>query len=132
MSLTRSFFFFFSRMSIRGESGQELGVVQRRFKLFGKKYDFLDSRGRVFAHIQAGLFRIYKFPITTDRGKESGEILKTWRGMNIGGILTELFTDADTFLVNFGHQSWSLEQRQVILAAAISVDFDYFENNHKD
>lgn len=132
MTLIRPFYFFFSRMRVLDVRGQEIGVVQRRFKLLGKKYDFLNSRGKAFAHIQAGLFRIYKFPITTNHGKEAGEILKTWRGMNISGILTELFTDTDNFLVNFGSQSWSIEQKKVILAAAISVDFDYFENNHRD
>ena len=39
------------------------------------------------------------------------------------------YPDADTYLVDFSNDSWSTEQRAVILGAAISIDFDFFENN---
>ena len=56
----------------------------------------------------------------------AGEALisKRW-----GGGLREIFTDADTFMVDFGNGIWTEEQRQVIFAAAMSIDFDFFENN---
>ena len=46
-----------------------------------------------------------------------------------GGVLREAFTDADTFRVDFGSNGFSAQQRAVIFAAAISIDFDFFEKN---
>ena len=57
-------------------------------------------------------------------GYSEAEIAKKW-----GGGLREIFTDADTFRVAFGAGSWTPEQRTVVFAAAISIDFDFFENN---
>ena len=59
-----------------------------------------------------------------DSGQERGKVAKKW-----GGALREVFTDADAFLVDFSDHSWTSAQRAVIFAAAISIDFDFFENN---
>ena len=55
---------------------------------------------------------------------QTATISKKW-----GGALREVFSDADTFRIEFGTASWTEEQRAVLLAAAISIDFDFFENN---
>ena len=47
----------------------------------------------------------------------------------MGLDMRELFTDADTYRIAFEVGSWTLEQRLVVFAAAISIDFDFFENN---
>jgi hypothetical protein len=51
-------------------------------------------------------------------------ITKKWRG-----LVTEYYTDADSFGLDFGTCEWTLAQRAVIFAAMISIDYDYFENN---
>ncbi len=57
-----------------------------------------------------------------------GAISKKWQG-----FIKEGFTDADRFLVDFGsEQEWTLSERAVLLCAAISIDFDFFENNQGD
>lgn len=57
-------------------------------------------------------------------GVSKAQISKKW-----GGALREIFTDADTYRVSFENGNWSRFQRRVIFAAAISIDFDFFENN---
>jgi len=125
---SRQFFFFFSDLVVEDSTGRRVGSVARRFGWITKKYDLLDENGRIFAKIRAPFWSIWKFPIINHEGTEVGEITKKWRAGR-AGVLTELFTDADTFLVDFGQSSWTLNERLVIFASAISVDFDFFEDN---
>jgi uncharacterized protein YxjI len=123
--LRRGFFFFFSDLFVYGEMSQLIGSIHRRFGLLTKKYDLKDSMGRVFATIKSPVWRLWTFPIADPRGLIRGaEITKKW-----GGVLKEVFTDTDTYCVNFGENELSVEQKAIILAAAISIDFDFFENN---
>lgn len=124
LALTRTFFWFWSDLYVDDDEGVRYGGVHRRFSIFYKKYDLTDEQGRVFAHIAAPFWRLWTFPLKTPSGEAVGEISKKW-----SGLLREAFTDADTFLVNLGEASWTPTQRAVILAAAISIDFDFFEEN---
>jgi uncharacterized protein YxjI len=121
--LTRPFFFFFSRLSILGPQGEPVGCVERRFGVLYKRYDLLDSLGHRFAQIAGPRWRLWTFPIDGANGI-TATISKKW-----SGVFREVFSDADTFRIEFGAGGWSEEQRAVILAAAIAIDFDFFENN---
>ena len=83
----------------------------------------MDSLGHRFAQISGPRWRLWTFPVEGANGI-TATISKKWSGM-----LREFFSDADTFRVEFGPGGWSEEQRAIILAAAISIDFDFFENN---
>lgn len=121
----RKFFFLFSHMHVEDERGSPLGSVRRRFAWFlFKEYDLEDRHGKVFAKIRSPLWRLWHFPLFNERGQKIGVINKKWRG-----LLRETFTDADNFELNFGDWNWGPQERAVILAAALSVDFDFFENN---
>jgi uncharacterized protein YxjI len=122
--LSRSFFWFFSDLFVDSPEGRRLGSVHRRFGIIRKKYDLLDARGGAFARISAPLWRIWTFPIISAEGETVGQISKKW-----SGLMREAFSDADTFLIDYGQGEFNDEQRLVILAAAISVDFDFFEDN---
>jgi uncharacterized protein YxjI len=125
LRLSRNFFWFFSDLTIARPSGEVLGSVHRRFGFIHKKYDLRDASGRLFATVSSPIWRLWTFPIIGTSGQSHGaEVAKKW-----GGALREIFTDADTFRVNFGSGSWSEAERAVILACAISIDFDFFENN---
>lgn len=126
MTLKRDFFFLFSEMEVGTPDGRHMGKVQRRFGMIYKKYDLIDRDGRVFAQIASPLWRLWRFPIFDQNGEQVAEITKRWSGM-----LKEMYTDADNFTVDFGKRKWTLAQKAVIFAAAISIDFDFFENNHQ-
>ncbi len=123
LDLTRAFFFLFSSLDVTTGSGRPVGRVERRFGVLYKKYDLLDATGVRFARVNAPRWRLWTFPVEGEDGVSSATISKKW-----GGVLREVFTDADTYRVEFGGANWTDEQRAVILATAISIDFDFFEN----
>ena len=124
LSLTRSFFFFFSDLWVTSET-RPVGSVHRRFGIIYKKYDLRDATGQTFATIKSPIWRLWTFPISDTRGLLQGaEVTKRW-----GGLLKEAFTDADTFKVDFGNGPLTPQQRAILFAAAISIDFDFFEKN---
>ena len=76
------------------------------------------------ASLKSPFWRIWTFPIKDGVGRSAGKITKKW-----SGLLKEAFTDADTFAVDFEDYPWNKEQKPLLLATAISIDFDYFEEN---
>lgn len=125
LELRRSFFFFFSDLDVITAEGRRLGSVHRRFGIIYKRYDLLDESGRVFARIASPLWRLWTFPIFNMDGEKVAVISKKW-----SGLAKEYFTDADNFALDFGEVDWNLPQKAVIFAAALSIDFDFFENNN--
>ncbi len=123
-TLARSFFFFFSDLEVRDDGHRPVGRVERRFGVLHRKYDLYDEAGALFAQIKGPVWRIWTFPVADTRGTGQAVITKRW-----GGGLREIFTDADTFMIDFMQGSWSESERRVLFAAAISIDFDFFENN---
>lgn len=129
MSLTRRFFFFFSDLEVTTPDGARIGSIHRRFAVLRKKYDLQDASGRTFAVIRGGFWRIWTFPILKTGGSSLGPeggagVFKKW-----GGAMREFFTDSDTYQVAFGREDWTPQQKAVILACGISIDFDFFEDN---
>ena len=124
LKLSRPFFWFFSDLNVADSAGQKFGSVHRRFGLIYKKYDLRDETGQVFARIASPIWRLWTFPVLELSGTPRAKIAKRW-----GGALREVFTDADTYLIDFETHPWSFSQRCVIFAAAVSIDFDFFENN---
>jgi hypothetical protein len=49
-------------------------------------------------------------------------VLKKW-----SGALTELFTDADSFRIEFEHPGISPDERALLLCAGVFIDMQYFE-----
>ena len=79
----------------------------------------------MFARIVGPLLRIWTFNIIDASGRQRGEISKKW-----SGFTQEYITDADRFRIAFG-DGWTAEQKAVLLAAAFSVDYDFFENKQQ-
>jgi hypothetical protein len=127
LHLHRRFFFFFSDLEVVDvQTGQKYGSVHRRFGIIRKKYDLLDANGKLLAQVRSPVWRLWTFPVYNPAGLQVAEITKRWKG-----ILSEAFTDADRYIVDFREtfNQWSDEQKAVLFAAAISIDFDFFENN---
>jgi uncharacterized protein YxjI len=123
LRLSRPFFFLFSDLNLTDAQGVRIGSVHRRFGLLYRKYDLRDAFGRTFGRVRSPFWRIWTFFVKAEDGRDA-TIGKKW-----GGVLREVFADADTFGVDFSQASWSPEERAVIFAAAVSIDFDFFENN---
>lgn len=123
LRLSRDFFFLFSDLHVSDASGARIGGAHRRFGILYRKYDLRDAHGRTFARVESPIWRIWTFFVKAEDGREA-TIGKKW-----GGVLREVFADADTFGVDFSRATWTPAERAVIFAAAVSIDFDFFENN---
>ena len=122
LTLRRPFFWFFSEMTIAGAHGERLGSAKRRFSLLRKRYVLLDASGQTVATIASPLFHPWTFPIFDRSGQQRAEIAKKWAGMT-----EEMITEAQRFKIDFMNHDWPHAQRAVILATALSIDFDSFE-----
>jgi len=124
LHLERPFFFFFSLMKVTSGEGKLIGYVRRRFGLIYKKYDLLDEREGLFGMVKSPIWRLWSFPILDTRENEVGLVSKNW-----GGVLKEVFTDADKFGVKL--PQWEYEKKAVAFACTLAVDLDFFEDNQR-
>jgi len=64
------------------------------------------------------------FTIYDHRKNLVGKIYKKW-----GGLVKELVSDADTFVVEFGQDDMTLQAKACIIGLTFLIDFMYFEDN---
>ena len=57
------------------------------------------------------------------QGKTLARVEKKW-----SGVLREVFTDADRFRINFEPAELNVDERALVLAAALFIDLQYFEH----
>lgn len=118
----KPFRFYFHRMeAFAGE--KKLGAVERRWSWFSRKFVIENAGGSEVLEILSPWFRFWTFKLLF-RGQEVGRISKKW-----GGALRELFTDADTFGIEYLAQDDLEALRPILLTATFLIDFTCFENN---
>lgn len=115
------FRFFFQRLEVLAADGRALGAIQQRFAIFSKRFDVTDPNGRLLLSVSSPIWRPWTFAFERD-GRELARVEKKWSGM-----LQEAFTDADRFRVAFESPVLGLDERSLVLAAAIFIDLQYFE-----
>lgn len=123
LTLRRPFFWIFSEITVDGANGQRLGSSHRRFSLIRKRYELRDAAGRTFATIVSPLLHPWTFQVFDAAGQQRAEISKKWAGMT-----EEMITGAQRFKIDFMNHDWPLAQRAIILATALTIDFDSFES----
>ena len=112
---------FFSRLEVMDESGRALGAIQQRFAFLRRRFDVEGPDGRVLARITGPFWKPWTFLLQApETDRELGRIEKKW-----SGAASEIFTDADTFLVTLPQEP---ALRPLALGAAILVDFKFFED----
>jgi uncharacterized protein YxjI len=116
------FRFFFQRLDVAMADGRVVGAIQQRFALFSKRFDVIAASGQVVLTVKSPLWKPWTFTFTSASGPtELAMVQKKW-----SGTLTEVFTDADRFRVSF-RPELPLDERVLVLAAALFVDLVYFE-----
>ncbi len=114
---------YFQRLDIEDGQGRTIGEMEKRFSILSKEFVLQDEMGANQIHMSSGFFKVWTFPFVKN-GKEVAHIRKKW-----SGSFGEIFTDADSFLLEFNDASLSLKERQLLLAASFFIDLLYFENN---
>ena len=108
---------------MRDAGDKPIGTINRQAGFFTRKIALTDSAKRNAGLIRGRFFpRPYTFFIDNTQGVEVGRITKEWSGFG-----REIFTDADTFRIDFGDSERSQEMRLMLLAAAFAIDLDFFE-----
>jgi len=115
------FCIFFQRLEIFDSSGRPLGALQQRFSILRKLFDVLSDRGMHIMQMRTPIISFWTFPFF-QRGRKVAQVSKKW-----SGALSEVFTDRDNFLVEYYVPQLTEGERQLILAAAIFIDLQYFE-----
>ncbi|KAK9465790.1 Scramblase-domain-containing protein [Lipomyces arxii] len=117
-----------------GESHQSWHLYRRRYKLFLKDSGTEDEFTQ-FASIDSP-FLAFRFDLLNESGKLMGTVDRNWVGLG-----RELFTDSGVYVLQMDGAStessvanekahgMTLDQRAIMLATAISIDFDYFSRH---
>ncbi len=117
------FKFFFQEFHVYNNSGQLLGYAKQRFGILTKKFDVYNERNELLFNMRSGLLSFWTFPIVSPQGIERAVIQKKW-----AGLLTEMFLDADKFLVSFKDAKLNQNEKSLVLALSVFTDLQYFES----
>lgn len=120
VQLVHPFRLLFQELQVLDAQGNRLGKMVKNWTLLSKKFTLTGSGGSPM-EMNSGFFSVWKFPFYR-QGRQVACLHKEF-----GGFLKELFTDADTFVLDFEDRSLSLQDRLLLLGAALFVDLEYFE-----
>jgi uncharacterized protein YxjI len=101
---------------------QPMGRSRRRFKMLKRKYT-IDVGGVDTFDIESSVFQLGSLTFNvTKGGVHVATISKKWRGM-----LTEMFTQADSFSIQFHDADLTLQERITLFFTLFLIDYDVFE-----
>ncbi len=116
------FRWFFQRLEVREINGRSIGVIERYFSIFTKRFKIHDPEGRTLLEVSSPFWRIWTFPFLRNR-HELARVSKKWTGIGV-----ELFTDKDNFLIEYLHPGLTVDERALVLTASVFIDLMFFEN----
>lgn len=116
---------FLQRLEVLDGAGGPLGTIQQRLSLLSKRFDVLNAKGQVIMEVASPIWKRWTFPFMSD-GREVARVKKKW-----SGFFSEMFTDRDDFLLEYGSELRE-DERRLVLAAALFVDLAYFERKASD
>ncbi|RIA82653.1 Scramblase-domain-containing protein [Glomus cerebriforme] len=124
LKIRRPFAWINSRIFISTNNEQLIGEVHQQWHLWRRRYNLFINQ-KQFARIDAG-FLSWDFNIENEHGDVLGSVNR-----NFSGFAREIFTDTGQYVIRMesaqnSFRNLSLDERAVILAAAVSIDFDYF------
>lgn len=102
-------------VEIQRPDGTRLGTVTKQIRLGKARFSLDAPDGTELGMVQAENWRAKDFSIVDIQGQEVARVTKKWRGM-----VTEAFTDADTYLVDLMVSTEPM--RSLALATALSID----------
>lgn len=103
------------RIEVSRADGTAVGIIAKQFRLGKARFLLTGPGGADLGQVQAQNWRARDFVIVDTAGQQVANVTKKWRG-----LMTEAFTDADTYLVDLAGTQEPL--RSLALAAALSVD----------
>jgi len=121
---SRKFFWFFSHLHV-SRGATPIGSIHRRWSFFARRFTLVQPTDTPAATIRGPLFRPNTFMVNRD-GMEVARITKAW-----SGFIKEGFSRADNFAVQFSDASLDNDFRLLVVAAALAIDLDFFEDRNR-
>ena len=115
-TIRRGWTFWLSKISILDGQGSEIGGIKHKFKLFKPLFHITDAQGAVIAQIK-GDWKAWNFSIVDSAERELGQINKKWNG-----VMKEVFTTADKYMVSIGKECPEDLNKIAIVAGTITID----------
>ena len=115
------FRWFFQCLVVQNEVGKTLGIIESRFSLFFKSFVVMTPEHKLLLEVRSPVWKIWTFSFKF-QNLEKAVVNKKW-----SGILSESFTDRDNFLVEFMDPKLTDLERNLVLAAGLFIDLQYFE-----
>lgn len=112
--LHKPWFTWRTRVSAPGAG--ELGSITKQVRLGKARFDLEGPAGDVLAELRARNWRARDFAVLDRNGAEVARVTKQWRG-----LLTEGFTDADSYAVEFA-PGLGEPLRSLAFGAVLAVD----------
>eukprot|EP01112_Ceratiomyxa_fruticulosa_P010748 TRINITY_DN2859_c0_g1_i6.p1 TRINITY_DN2859_c0_g1~~TRINITY_DN2859_c0_g1_i6.p1 ORF type:complete len:465 (+),score=97.80 TRINITY_DN2859_c0_g1_i6:436-1830(+) len=116
-----------SSMYVFNNTGEEVGRILQRFHVYRRKYDIYLYKNQI-ASIDMPILS-WEFTLNDDKGAPLATIDRNWQNLP-----RELFTDSGQYVVRMDElanasRKLSLEERSIVLATAITIDYDYFSRH---
>lgn len=121
LSLHRPFRFIFQELQVSAADGRLMGKIVREWSWIRRIYRIEDERGVEVARLFGPFFRPWTFEIQV-RGEVRGMVQKRW-----SGSISELFTDADNFAVEFSEID-DPKLKALCFASTVLIDIVHFED----
>jgi uncharacterized protein YxjI len=122
MRLHKPWFRF--RVAVTGPAGEVLGHVRKRVRVGKAVFTVTGPAGEELGSLRAENWRARDFRFDDATGTEVARVTKQWRG-----LVTEAFTDADSYAVTFPPTT-SEPLRRLALAAALAVDLSMKQKDY--
>jgi uncharacterized protein YxjI len=107
---------FTTKVSAFTPDDQAIGMVKWKIRLGKRRFALLGPNGEELGEVQAQNWRARDFRVFDQRGQEVAKVTKQWRG-----LLTEAFTDADSYAVEYS-PALGDQLRALAFTAALAVD----------
>lgn len=120
------FRWFFQRIEIEDSDSRFLGAIEQRWSILYKKFDLHDASGQTIMTVSSPLWKLWTFDFERN-GVQIARVKKKW-----GGVLKEMFLDADSFALEWNSELINKQELSVLLGATLFIDLNYFERKASD
>ena len=103
------------RCQVSRPDGQPLGEITKQVRLGKARFTLLDPRGAQLGEVRANNWRAKDFSVLDGAGQPIARVTKKWAG------LRELFTDADTYVVEVSPAAAD-PLRSLAIATCLAID----------
>ena len=122
--LRRGWYIFRARVQVFNAKDELIGWFRSKILTVGGAFQVYDADDQLFAQIKGGKRWFFDYHLKTPDGIEIGNVTKKF-----GGVLKELFTSSDSFLVTVAEDFEADKTAKILLiAAALAIDIVFKED----